>query len=327
MKPFVFLITIFALTACGGEKIPAESEAEDTKAPIAIHPGKDLMQNNCYVCHNPSAPEDGPRVAPPMVAIKAHYIDENTSKEEFTRAMIDFLNEPTEEKAKLKGAVRRFGLMPYQKYSENTITQIAEYMYDYEIAEPDWFREHFEKNDGRPYRQRGKRMAEGGKITQSHAEIGLEYALATKQLLGKNLMGAIQSEGTLHALEFCNIQAMPLTDSMSTKYNATIKRVSDRNRNPGNKASAEEIAYILKFSDQLAEGTEPEPITVTMGSKIHFYYPIITNTMCLKCHGNPTDMEPEVVEKIALLYPDDKATGYKENQVRGIWSITFEEKE
>jgi hypothetical protein len=113
---------------------------------------------------------------------------------------------------------------------------------------------------------------------------------------------------------------------MSTKYNATIKRVSDRNRNPGNKASAEEIAYILKYSDQLAEGIEPEPITVTMGSKIHFYYPIITNTMCLKCHGNPTDMEPEVVAKIASLYPDDKAIGYKENQVRGIWSIAFDEK-
>jgi cytochrome c553 len=324
MKPYGFFIVILALTACSAEKTPANIEVSDPKAPLAIHPGKDLMQNNCYVCHNPSAPEDGPRIAPPMAAIKAHYINENTSKEAFTKSMVDFLNEPTEEKARLKGAVKRFGLMPYQKYSETTITQIAEYMYDYEIAEPDWFKDHFEKNDGKPYRQRGKKMAQGAKTAQTYTEIGMEYALATKQLLGKNLMGAIQSNGTLHALEFCNVQAMPLTDSMSTAYNATIKRVSDRNRNPNNKASNEEIAYILKFSDQIADGLEPEPITVSVGSKIHFYYPIVTNTMCLKCHGKTEQMESEVVSKITALYPDDKAVGYKENEVRGIWSISFE---
>lgn len=45
-------------------------------------------------------------------------------------------------------------------------------------------------------------------------------------------MTAIQQKGTIAALDFCNVQAIPLTNSMSTHYNAVIKRVSDRNRNP-----------------------------------------------------------------------------------------------
>ena len=39
--------------------------------------------------------------------------------------------------------------MPYQPYPEETISLIAEYMYDYEIAQPEWFDEHFQREHGR----------------------------------------------------------------------------------------------------------------------------------------------------------------------------------
>jgi uncharacterized protein (UPF0335 family) len=47
--------------------------------------------------------------------------------------------------------------------------------------------------------------------------------------------------------------------------------------------------------------------------------------MCLKCHGT-TDkqMERETYSKIKELYPNDKAIGYDVNEVRGIWSISFD---
>jgi hypothetical protein len=63
--------------------------------------------------------------------------------------------------------------------------------------------------------------------------------MKTKQELGKNLMQAIQTKGTAGALEFCNIKALPITDSMSNVLNASIKRVSDLERNPKNKANKE----------------------------------------------------------------------------------------
>jgi hypothetical protein len=58
---------------------------------------------------------------------------------------------------------------------------------------------------------------------------------------------------------------------------------------------------------------------------VHFYYPIVTNSMCLSCHGTEKDIAPEVAKRIIKFYPMDKATGYAENQVRGIWSITFKQ--
>ena len=137
-------------------------------------------------------------------------------------------------------------------------------------------------------------------------------------------MGAIQKKGTLEALSFCNIQAIPLTDSMSTKFNASIKRVSDKNRNPNNKANTEELQYIAQFKKELATKKEIKPVVIEKGNKVQFYYPIETNTMCLQCHGK--QIKPEVSQKIMKLYPKDLAIGYSESEVRGIWSITFDKK-
>ena len=157
-----------------------------------------------------------------------------------------------------------------------------------------------------------------------YSEIGLEYAQATQGLLGKNLMPKIQQEGTVGAMAFCNIEAMPLTKSMSTKYNADIKRVSDKNRNPDNKANDEELKYIAEFKKDASENEKSTPVVISKGDKVHFYYPILTNTMCLQCHGKTDEIKPEVAMKIKSLYPDDLATGYSENEVRGIWSIVFD---
>ncbi|MCF7568485.1 hypothetical protein L3X37_08925 [Sabulilitoribacter arenilitoris] len=37
------------------------------------------METNCYLCHSPSV-NHGNRIAPPMIAIKKHYIDDATQK-------------------------------------------------------------------------------------------------------------------------------------------------------------------------------------------------------------------------------------------------------
>ena len=160
---------------------------------------------------------------------------------------------------------------------------------------------------------------------ESVTERGMQYAQATQQLLAQNLLKAIGDEGTLHAVEFCNIEAMPLTRQMEEEHNAYIRRVSDRNRNPQNEASEQELDYIEHFKEQVATGKSPEPIVITENGRTRFYSPILTNKMCLQCHGQPEQMQPEVIKKLQDLYPNDKAVGYSENEVRGLWSIEFEE--
>lgn len=328
---FVFLVAM-GLTNCKNK--PSDSyesvvlsTTETKAADQEVHPGKKLMETQCYLCHSPSAPEKDGRIGPPMIAIKAHYINNETTKEAFTQALWHFVEKPTVDKAKLRGAVRRFGVMPYQPFKKEDIAQIAEYLFDYQIEEPDWFKEHWEnghKRKRKPYINTGKKITENSSKTKE--DIGLNYALGTKKVLGENLMGTIQTKGVLEALAFCNQNAYALTDSMATQFHAAIKRVSDKPRNSNNKANTKELAKITYFKNRLASGKKIEPIVEKTNNINHFYYPIITNSMCLQCHGKAnTQIKPEVLLAINNLYPKDLAKGYDVNQVRGMWSIRFKD--
>lgn len=144
------------------------------------------------------------------------------------------------------------------------------------------------------------------------------YATETKKLLMKNVAEQMQKGGPESALEFCNIEAMPLTKSMSDKHGLVISRVSDKRRNPKNVANQEELKLIEQYKKQLLAGELLKPVR----TETHYYEPLVTNVMCLQCHGElGKNVQPKVATKIAELYPNDLATGYKENEVRGLISI------
>ncbi len=55
-----------------------------------------------------------------------------------------------------------------------------------------------------------------------------------------------------------------------------------------------------------------------------YYKPIILTNNCLVCHGKPGESIPDnLAEKIAELYPDDKAINFEAGHPRGMWAITF----
>tara|TARA_B110000046_G_C13024289_1_gene412983 strand:- start:5765 stop:6247 length:483 start_codon:yes stop_codon:yes gene_type:complete len=155
----------------------------------------------------------------------------------------------------------------------------------------------------------------------SYVDRGFEYAMATKSVLGKNLKGKINAEGALAAVNFCNLKAVHFTDSMSAVYKAEIKGVSDQPRNANNQANDDELLVINDFKTQLASGEEIVPFTTEKEEHVFGYYPIVTNDMCLKCHGDIGEIDEAAHSKIQLLYPEDKATGYSTNQLRGIWVV------
>lgn len=314
---FIFMNSIFSCKDVNQSSYDKKNiKTEKTKVQ---HVGKKLMEKNCNVCHSPTASHNN-RVAPPMVAIKRHYISSETTKEEFIASIQNFIKNPTEETAKLHGAVKRFGVMPKQAYPEKTIKQIAEYLFENDIEKPAWFESHFnEKNAKKKSNQKNKKLRE-----LPYSERGLQYALSTKAVLGKNLMRKIQNEGTVAALEFCNLKAYALTDSMAVYHNATIKRVSDKPRNLKNSANTKELEYITIFKNDVKNNKESTPIVVESSKKISVYYPIKTNSMCLQCHGKPkTQIKENTFSALKKLYPNDKAVGYDINQVRGIWNVSF----
>ena len=159
----------------------------------------------------------------------------------------------------------------------------------------------------------------------NYTDAGLKIAQSTQAVLGKNLVNAINEKGAPAALAFCNEKAFPITDSMARVLKAAIKRVSDKPRNKKNLANDNETAHILAFKESLDKGEQPKPFMMEINGKMVGHYAIITNKMCLQCHGYVNnDILPQTYSKIKSLYPGDMATGYTENQVRGLWVIEME---
>ena len=144
-----------------------------------------------------------------------------------------------------------------------------------------------------------------------------KIAEETKKNLVTNLTQKISEKGAENALEFCNVNAIPLTKQLEDQHNVMIKRVSDKNRNPDNAANETERKYIDFFKEQLAL---KQKLEAKFDNGV-FYAPITTNSMCLQCHGSEKDIKPETLAKIKSLYPNDKAIGYQENELRGLMVI------
>lgn len=155
---------------------------------------------------------------------------------------------------------------------------------------------------------------EGSKITSQ--------AFST---LSSNLQQAMSDGGVAHALRFCNVEALPLTDSLSENYGVEIRRASHRPRNQDNRADSLELASIQKYISTLKAGGELKPYTYRSNTGALFHAPIrIMGQLCLNCHGRPgSDISEKDLEIIKKLYPKDEATGFAMGELRGIWSVSF----
>ena len=208
--------------------------------------------------------------------------------------------------------------MPILNFSEKQLAQIANYIYTTELETLDWYEKHYEEE-----KQKHKLNIED----LTYEEQGLNYAMLTKSVLGKNLKGAIKSKGAENAVEFCNERAYPLVDSMAVMLNTKIKRVTDKPRNPLNIANESELKYIEASKQILVKGGKVIPQVQEISGKMVAYYPIVTNKMCMQCHGEPnTQIQPVTLEKLNSLYPKDMARGYTENQLRGIWVVEMDKR-
>jgi len=159
---------------------------------------------------------------------------------------------------------------------------------------------------------------------KAYLQRGLEAAMATKEALGGELMRAMKAGGPEGAVAFCNTQALPITQQMSQALGMKVSRVSDRPRNPGNAADAQEREIIGAFKEALASDQRPVPVLREDGDKVTTYYPIITDSKCLACHGVPgDDISPATGAVIEAAYPEDQATGYGVNELRGLFVVTM----
>ena len=156
---------------------------------------------------------------------------------------------------------------------------------------------------------------------------------ASKKLL-KTLKGELVkaiSKSPYEAIEVCNKKALSLTKKVEEELNhgIKIKRTSFKYRNPSNKPDEYEEEALEKLEELFEEGKNPKYLVQKVkenGKTYYRYYkPLKIQNVCLMCHGDPSKMDKKLLAKIKSLYPEDKATGYKLGDFRGVIRVSIPE--
>ncbi len=112
---------------------------------FAIENGSELFDTLCAICH---VKQGQPTIAPPVFGMVNHVRRAYPNREAFVQRIVSWVNEPNEEDALMRGAIRKFGLMPKLGYSETDVRLIAEYLYDGKTEFPEWYIKHYEEEHG-----------------------------------------------------------------------------------------------------------------------------------------------------------------------------------
>lgn len=143
--------------------------------------------------------------------------------------------------------------------------------------------------------------------------------------LKQELTSAIKSGGAMAALDVCHLKAPQIAQQVSEKAGINVARTSLKPRNAASAPDAWEEDVLKSFEARKAKGEdvntlEFHAIVEHEGKREARYMKAIpTAEVCLTCHGSK--IQPEVLEKIKALYPQDKAVGFNVGDLRGAFTV------
>jgi len=149
-------------------------------------------------------------------------------------------------------------------------------------------------------------------------ERGAAVVLPFKQQLLQALTAALAEGGPERAIDVCRLRAPELAREASTA-GASVGRTSHRLRNPANAPRAW-VEPLLTASVAAGAGAEPRAVQLPSGG-VGYVEPIFVAPPCLVCHGE--SLAPAVEARIRESYPDDRATGFRAGDFRGLFWVEF----
>lgn len=160
---------------------------------------------------------------------------------------------------------------------------------------------------------------------QKYQSKGKEIAEATFGAMSQALKTHLAKGGVQQAVKYCNVAALPLADSLAQVHQVIIKRASLKPRNEIDTPDSLEQKILEKYEALHQKSAPMQPsLTRLDKNKVLFNAPIVMKPLCLNCHGTVgKEINAKDYELIKTLYPQDKAVGYKEGDLRGMWSILF----
>lgn len=143
------------------------------------------------------------------------------------------------------------------------------------------------------------------------------------QALSAELAAAMQQGGPVAAIPVCSDKAGSLVAEVASKHQLEMVRLSDKPRNANQQANGADADVLEAFFATIKNGETPKPaVELIKDGRATVRLPIvIANPLCLQCHGTEQEIQAETLTTLKAHYPNDKATGYKINDLRGIWKI------
>jgi hypothetical protein len=164
-----------------------------------------------------------------------------------------------------------------------------------------------------------------GSAALAEAPSAKEQGISAIKQLGGTLKSKLQAKMKedptgVTAAEFCAQSAEKITKEVNGKLpkNITVRRTSLKTRNSANKPDTVDTGVMDVFAKELAaKQISPGTIKVVEADgATRVYKPLVTQKVCLKCHGS--NISPEIAKIIKEKYPDDQARGFKEGDLRGV---------
>ncbi len=156
----------------------------------------------------------------------------------------------------------------------------------------------------------GIQIVPGAQPTEEEQQALLAARDALFEQLSGRLLETMSSEGPAAAIKVCQQEAPQIAERVGAKQGVKIGRTGVRLRNPANQAPAWAAGLIERKSET------PTFVTLT-NQHAAALLPIKLKAQCLLCHGPEDQIPADVRTQLALFYPGDAATGFREGELRG----------
>jgi hypothetical protein len=121
--------------------------------------------------------------------------------------------------------------------------------------------------------------------------------------------------GPRSAFASCHTNATAVSWRVAHREGIATGRTSDRLRNPTN-APRPWAAPLVK-TNAGRRARDVDGFAVDLGTRVGVLRPIVLQPMCTACHGPGDRISTEVKQLIADRYPEDRATGFNNGEIRG----------
>lgn len=136
--------------------------------------------------------------------------------------------------------------------------------------------------------------------------------------LGARLKAELAAGGAVAAISVCRDSAQFLTSQVAAQSRVQVGRTSHRLRSLANIPRDWARPYLEAITlGQKAAAFRS--VAVDLGDRVGLLRPIPTQEICLQCHGDPGAFPPELALALRDAYPEDRATGFAVDDLRGVF--------